>query len=98
MRTTELYFLGDIAQQSNLECLGDGAGDLRLEFQHITQVPVIGLRPQMKPGDRIDELCGDADRAARAAHASFEDCGDVELASDRAKIFFFASERESRCA
>jgi hypothetical protein len=34
-RATELDLLGDIAEEGDLECPGDGGGDLGLELQHI---------------------------------------------------------------
>ena len=53
-------FVGDVPEQGDLEGARDGSRDLGLELQHIAEVSVIGLRPEVKPGDCIDQLRGNA--------------------------------------
>ena len=37
-----------ITKQGHFECPRDRVGDVRLQLQNVTQVAVIGLRPQVK--------------------------------------------------
>ena len=85
-RPAELDFGRDIAEQRDFQGAGHRGGNLGLKFQHIAYVPVIGLRPQVKARDRIDQLRGDADGVRGAPHAPFEHCAHVEFARDGADV------------
>src|SRR6185436_14341925 len=47
-------------RQFRLDVIGDGIGNLCLQFEHISQVARVGLRPQMLVGARIYQLSRDA--------------------------------------
>jgi len=98
-RPAELDFGRDIPKECHFQGAGYRGGDLGLKFEHISQVPVIGLRPQVKARDCIDQLRGDADGVRRAPDAAFEDCADVELVGNGGNIrVFFERERGgTRC-
>jgi hypothetical protein len=72
-RPAELDFGRDIAEERDFQSARHRGRNLGLKFQHIAQVPVIGLRPQVKARDRIDQLRGDADGVLERRDAPFED-------------------------
>src|ERR1700730_92653 len=55
---------------------------LSLNLEDVLQVSIIGLRPQLKACNGVDELSGDSDVSAVLAHAAFQYYADVELAGD----------------
>ena len=62
------------------------AGDLILQLEHVLEVAVVPVGPEMGIGRGIDELPGDAQPTAGAAHAPFEDVADSELPPDLADV------------
>ena len=93
-----LDFRRDTAKESDLEGAGHRIGDFRLQRQHIAEIPVIGLRPEVEACDRVIELRGDTNRVSRAPHAPLENCADVEFARDGADLDVLALEGEGRRA
>ena len=85
-------------QQLDLQRGDDGARDFVLHFEDILDVAVVGLRPDVIAVVRADQLCGDADSAARLAHAAFEHVRDAQLLADRGYILGLALEVERRSA
>jgi hypothetical protein len=60
----------------------DGVGDLVLHREHIDQVAVIMLGPDVAAGRSIIELCGDADAITVLSHAAFDDVAYAEFGRD----------------
>ena len=71
-------------RERGLELHGDGAGNLRLDGEDVlgSQLPVIGLRPEMLVGGPVDELDVDADAIGGALHPPLEDGSDSQLGGD----------------
>jgi hypothetical protein len=59
-----------------------------LDGEHISQIAIVGLCPQMRVGAGIDQLGVDPDAVASALHAAFEHMGDAELLADLAQVPF----------
>ena len=55
-----------------LKLIGDRFGNLTLYGKHVGEVPVIGLRPEMRIGSSIDQLCVHPHFPAGTLHASFQ--------------------------
>ena len=64
----------------------DGARDLPLNREHLGEVPLEALGPQMVAGRRVDQLRRDAQPTALLAHAALHDERDVERVPDRADV------------
>lgn len=77
MRSTQFDLGRDISKQRHFEGARYRRGNLGLQFQHISQIAVICLRPEMKAGDRIDQLRGDSEGVRGAPDAPFEHCADI---------------------
>ena len=60
----------------------DGLGDLVLHREHVGEIAVVALRPEMAAGGDVDELGGDAHMVAVLAHAALDDVADAELLAD----------------
>ena len=58
--------------------------DVRLQDQRLAHRTIVGLRPQMHFGPRLDQLRGDAHAIAFAPHAAFEQIVDAKRAADLA--------------
>src|SRR6516165_8439653 len=98
MRVTQLDHRRHVLEEGHLEGTGYRIGDLRLQLQHVTQIPVVCLRPQVKSCRGVDQLRRDARRMTRAPDASLEHGCDVELPSNCAEIDVLPLEVEGRCA
>ena len=62
----------------------NSVGNFVLDRKHVPVRSFVGVRPQVKSGLNIDELCGDAQLAAFLAHTAFEYVSDRQLSSNRA--------------
>ena len=71
-----------------LELLRDCFGDLTLNGEHIRQIAIVGLRPEVRVGSRVDQLRVDADTVAVALHAAFKHMGNAELLADLAQVAY----------
>jgi len=71
--------------QIDADLIGDSSGDLILERQRVAQFALVALRPQVLIGGGFDQLRGDTDAVAGAEDGAFDDCVDVEFASDLRK-------------
>ncbi len=60
----------------------DGLGDFVLHGEHVGEIAVVALRPEVTAGGHVDELGRDADVVAVLAHAAFDDVADAELFAD----------------
>ena len=72
--------------------------DVVLHREDVLQLAVVGLRPQVRVGRRLNELRGDSNVLAGLAHAAFEDGRHVELLRDRRDVHILALEVERRGA
>ena len=68
----------------------DGLGDLVLYREHIGQLAVVTLRPEMAAGGDVVELHGDPHPAAILAHAALDDIADTEVFGDLFQVYGFA--------
>ena len=71
-----------IGEQGDLQSLGDLLRDIALDSEDIGQLPVVALGPEMRLRPAVDELGGDADLIAGAAHAALENRPGAKLAAD----------------
>src|SRR6185503_20681270 len=83
--------------QLELEAIGDGAGDLVLNCEHVLELAVVTLGPDVITVADVDELRRDTHPVPGATHASFENCFDVELLTDLGDADWFSLESERRC-
>ena len=90
-RPAELNFGRDIAEQCDFKSTGHRGGNLGLKFQHIAQVPVIGLRPRGREPVQTALINCTVMRMvfAERLHAPFEDGADVELVGNGRNIRVF---------
>src|SRR4029077_20736453 len=68
--------------QRGLDHPGNGRGHLVLEVENISERTVKAVGPQMRAGNRVDQLPGDPDPVPCFAHRAFEDIADSKLAAD----------------
>ena len=59
-----------------------GLRDLVLHREHVGEIAVVALGPEMRTGDDIVELRGDAHLVAILAHRTLDDIADAELLAD----------------
>jgi hypothetical protein len=57
---SHLDLLHRVGKQAHLQRAGNGTCNFGLQFQHIGQIAVVGMRPEVKSGHRVDQLRGDA--------------------------------------
>src|SRR5207245_5974234 len=62
-----------VRRQGKSDGPGDGSRDLALQDQHVAEVALIGLGPDMGLVDGLDELSGDAHALTGAAEAALQD-------------------------
>ena len=60
----------------------DGLGDLILHGEHVGDVAIVALRPDVAAGCDVVELRGDAHAIAAFAHAALDHITDAELLGD----------------
>jgi hypothetical protein len=85
-------------EQLEAERRDHGFGDLVLHREHVGELAVVGLRPEVVAVGGIDEPGGDAHLVAGLAHAAFEQRSDVELLADAPHILVLSFEGEGRRA
>ena len=69
-------------REFRLERARDPPGDLALYLEDVVDVPVVGLRPEMRVGGSVDELARDADARPLAPNAPLEYVAHAELLGD----------------
>ena len=82
-----------LGRQRHRDGPGDGPGDLALQDQHVAQLAVIGLGPDVALVDDLYELSGDPHALAGAPEAALEDVVGPQLLADRgmsrsARLYF----------
>ena len=65
-----------------------------LEREQIAELAIVVLRPQVKAVVAVDQLCGDANALAGAAHAALEHDADVEVAGNLPHVYVAALVRK----
>ena len=70
-------------------------GDFILHREDVRQFPIVCLRPHVRVGPGIDQLCGNAHLVARLTYRAFENMCDVEAFRDLRDLNILALERES---
>ena len=81
-------------RQPRRQRLGDGSGDLVLHREHVGQLAIVALRPQVAAVGGVDQLRRDPDPIAGLAHAAFEHVRDAERLRDPPDVDVLALERE----
>ncbi len=66
----------------------DVAGDLVLHVEHIVEIGVVAIGPDMVPPGCFDELGGDPDPVSHPAHTALEDESHAEVFGDLADAHF----------
>ena len=79
VRPAQLDLRRELPEQAHLEGTRDRICNVGLQLQHIAQVPVVSLRPQVKSRNRIDELRGDTHGVARTPHTALEYGAHIQL-------------------
>ena len=85
-------------EQLRLERRHHRVGDLILDREDVLVVAVVGLRPEVIAVVGSDQLRGDADALARAAHAPLEQVRHPQLLGDGRDVVAAALEVEGRGA
>ena len=62
-----------------LQRVGNCFRDLALDCENVSQFAIVSVGPEMRIGQRVDQLHIHADLIVRFLHAAFEDVGDAEL-------------------
>src|SRR5215216_2538732 len=85
-----------------LQLRRDGAHDVHsspiLQIEDVVERSLEAIRPQMRPGRRIDELRRDAHPVPHLAHATFEHVVYAQLATDLLHVHGPALVDEARIA
>ena len=82
------------AEQFDLQLPDHVGRDLVLDGEDVVELAVVGLRPQLGAGRRIDQLHGDPHRVAGPAHRAFQYVRHVQGAGDVGDRHVLALERE----
>src|SRR4030095_6532102 len=78
------------ASQLCFETVGDCFGDVGLDQKNVSQLPVVGVGPQMRVGLRVNQLHTDPHLVARSLHATLKNIRYAKLLRDLGKIASFA--------
>ena len=68
-----------VRKQPDPQRLHDPVGDFVLHGEHVGEVPIVALRPQMPAGLAVDQLCDDPDAPARLADAPLQHVAYAQL-------------------
>ena len=77
-----LFATGELCPQR----LRDSLGDLTLNGKDISQLPIVGLGPELRIGLRVDQLHGDTHVIGRLLHPTLENVHDSKLLPDLGQI------------
>src|SRR2546430_8405354 len=73
-------------KELDLQRRHDRAGDLLLHGEHVREIALECLRPEMRTAARLDQLGGDPDAISRFADTAFEQIRSAEFLADGAEI------------
>jgi hypothetical protein len=68
------------------ELVGDSLRDLALNSEDVSQVAVVGLRPEMRVGPPVDQLRAHPHFASYALDTPFEQIRDAKLPADLSQV------------
>ena len=97
-RTRALRELLVLRCELDAQLADDRTGDLVLHLEDIRELAVVGFRPEMKTGLRVDELRRDPHLVASLANAAFEHGFDTQLAAHLPDVHVAALVGERRGA
>ncbi len=86
---------GLVDAQRDLQGVGDRAGDVLLDGEHVVEFAVEGAGPELKAVRRLDQLGGDAQAVAGLAHAALQHMGHPQLLADQLQVGGLALEGEA---
>src|SRR5262245_42204362 len=75
-----------VRRKLRLELLGDGFGNLALDGEDISEVAIVGLRPEMRIIASVDQLRTDPNLVGCPLHSALEQMRDTQLPPDLAQI------------
>ena len=87
-----------LVSQHATQRLDDVARDLVLDGEHVLQLPVVALGPELVAVGDIHQLGGEAQHAPGLANAALEDGVDLELLADGTDVLAFSLEGKGRGA
>src|SRR4029079_2118438 len=93
-RTCRRALRGLAVVERELELRRNGARDLVLHGEHVHELAIVALGPEVIAVAPRDELCRDAKATAGFSHTPLEHGGDVQLLADDTQVFALALERE----
>src|SRR5688572_2761757 len=67
-----------LRRELNLYLVSDGAGDVALKREHVTQIALVLLAPEVCVGRGVNQLRRDSNAAVRPQHGALDDGVDVE--------------------
>ncbi len=73
-----------LRRECGLQQAGDVVRESRLDRENVGQVAIVGLRPDVLVGLRVDQLARHTHLRARAPHAPLEEISHAELLADLA--------------
>src|ERR1700704_1518047 len=76
------------------DCAHNARGHLILQIEHVRQLTIEAVRPEMSASRSVNELTGDAHSVCRLAHAAFEHVAHAQLAPDLLQVHGSALVRE----
>ncbi len=88
--------IGRSWQQRALECGGDFPRNLALDREHVVELAIVGLGPEVIAVRSFHELRRDAQLIALLAYAPFEHVGNTQLPRDLAQVLVAPLEGERR--
>ena len=86
------FFNGSLfaGQKFRLQLVGNRFGNFTLDRENISQIAVIGLRPEMRVITRVDQLRVHPHAIGHALHAAFHQMGNAKLLSNLAQFARFS--------
>ena len=80
------------------QCARNGLRDVLFDREHVGELAVVTVRPEVDPVVGLDQLRRYAHTVARAAHGAVDEIGRAERLADRAEVLALVFELKSRRA
>src|SRR5476649_1463849 len=87
-----------VSRHNKLQRPRDTASELALQRQHVAELTVVAIRPELGAGSGIKELRRHANARCAFAHASLHDVGGPELLANGVQVSGLPPEPERRRA